>query len=116
MPRDKFDFKSLSVGDRFLYRKNYMSSIMEDAVLEMSPSGKYVKLRGGWTPMDDLLTHHVFIEVLGKADDADDADMDACPNCVTPWKCNGPHIQRPCVGAPGGSPDLEAYMRSLGLL
>ena len=19
---------------------------------------------------------------------------DMCPNCVTPWKCNGPHIQR----------------------
>ena len=20
---------------------------------------------------------------------------DMCPNCVTPWKCNGPHLQPP---------------------
>ena len=22
----------------------------------------------------------------------DDFDDDMCPNCVTPWKCNGPHL------------------------
>lgn len=22
----------------------------------------------------------------------DQADEDMCPNCVTPWKCNGPHL------------------------
>ena len=21
-------------------------------------------------------------------------DYDLCPNCITPWKCNGPHIPR----------------------
>lgn len=114
MPRGELNFKSLSVGDRFLYRKSYTSSIMEDEVIELSPSGNYVKLRGGWFSMADLVFHHALIEVLGGADEVDEVDM--CPNCVTPWKCNGPHIQRPCVGAPGGSPDLEAYMRSLGLL
>ena len=20
------------------------------------------------------------------------SDLDLCPNCVTPWKCNGPHV------------------------
>ena len=26
-------------------------------------------------------------------DPEDDDDM--CPNCVTPWKCNGPHVSGP---------------------
>jgi len=21
-----------------------------------------------------------------------------CPNCVTPWKCNGPHLEERCQG------------------
>jgi len=112
MPKEGLDFKSLSEGDRFLYRKNYTSSIMEGFVVEVAPSRDYIKLLGGWMPIQDLVSHHVLIEVLGKDEEVDDM----CPNCVTPWKCNGPHVQKPCVGAPGGSPDLEAYMRSLGLL
>lgn len=112
MPKDDLNFESLSAGDRFLYRKSYMSSIMEGEVIELSPSGNYVKLRGGWVSMADLVSHHVLIEVLGKEEDGDYM----CPNCVTPWKCNGPHLQKPCMGAPGGSPELESYIRSLGLL
>lgn len=33
--------------------------------------------------------------------DADADDM--CPNCVTPWKCNGPHIDY----------DDESFLRNL---
>lgn len=28
----------------------------------------------------------------------DEAEDDMCPNCVTPWKCNGPHISNPRPG------------------
>lgn len=40
-----------------------------------------------------------------------------CPNCVTPWKCNGPHLPhlKPCRGAPSGSPESERYFRELGI-
>lgn len=34
-----------------------------------------------------------------------------CPNCVTPWKCNGPHIPEPetgCENSPNGE-HLCAY-------
>jgi hypothetical protein len=26
-----------------------------------------------------------------------DTDEYLCPNCLTPWKCNGPHIPEPSV-------------------
>lgn len=30
---------------------------------------------------------------LATGDDAKEYDPEyMCPNCVTPWKCNGPHI------------------------
>lgn len=38
-------------------------------------------------------------ELLGEAERHDGAMRLApdymCPNCVTPWKCNGPHIAAP---------------------
>lgn len=111
MPKDELDFKSLSAGDRFLYRKSFASSIMEGLVVELAPSGEYIKLRGGWISMHDLVAHHVLIEVLGEV-----GEVDMRPNCVTSSKRNGPHVQKPCVGAPSGSPELEAYMKRLGLL
>jgi len=27
-----------------------------------------------------------------------------CPNCVTPWKCNGPHIPEPYIHHTGCCP------------
>jgi hypothetical protein len=30
-------------------------------------------------------------ETVGISTDFDEAD-NMCPNCVTPWKCNGPHL------------------------
>lgn len=32
---------------------------------------------------------------------------DMCPNCVTPWKCNGPHIPFPIVPAPVETTPVE---------
>ena len=31
--------------------------------------------------------------------DSGDGEPDLCPNCVTPWKCNGPHVPSPSVPA-----------------
>ena len=30
------------------------------------------------------------------------AEQQMCPNCVTPWKCNGPHIEQP-------APDVQSW-------
>lgn len=89
-----------------LYRRSHSSTAIEDALVEKSPSGEFYKFRHmGWRSRREL-SHLTLLEVLGDEDDM-------CPNCVTPWKCNGPH--RPCRGAPGGSPQLERYIDSLGL-
>lgn len=34
----------------------------------------------------------VTVKVLSPDAVVDDADL-MCPNCITPWKCNGPHIE-----------------------
>lgn len=108
-PKKSFD--ALEEGARFIYRRNYSSTIHEDILEERSPSGEHLKFRSlGWLSFVDVSGHYTLVEVLGESELADDM----CPNCVTPWKCNGPHI-KPCRGAPGGSPELERYLRELGL-
>ena len=78
-----FDRDSLPAGSRFLYRSLSASSIREDTVLEWSGSGEFSKLaNAGWLSSRDR-SMLVLLEVL--------EDDDMCPNCVTPWKCNGPH-------------------------
>ena len=37
---------------------------------------------------DRLREHGVTVQPAAPAEGLDDM----CPNCVTPWKCNGPHI------------------------
>lgn len=43
-----------------------------------------------------------------------------CPNCVTPWKCNGPHLSDETVAArragPPVAPDLDALEAALRAL
>lgn len=79
----EFNKDSLPAGSRFLYRSLSGGSVKEDSVLEWSASGEFVKLKTlGWLSSNDRF-RIVPLEVL-------DFD-DMCPNCVTPWKCNGPH-------------------------
>jgi len=40
-------------------------------------------------------------------------DEDMCPNCVTPWKCNGPHIPR---GWGRRLPSLYNRLHAAGLI
>lgn len=102
------DFDEVDEGSRIIYRPKYSSRINEDTLIERSPSGDFVKFRGlGWISRDDL-NHYDILEVLSFEDD------DMYPNCLTPWKCNGPHLS-PCRGAPGGSHQLERYMDALEL-
>lgn len=113
MADDISGFASLKEGDRFLFKKKFLAGIAEDELVEISPSSGYMKFaRTGWMSSCDL-SHYELLEVLKPAAASDGDDM--CPNCVTPWKCNGPHHPRPCRGAPGGSPQLDEYLRSLGL-
>jgi hypothetical protein len=45
--------------------------------------------------------------------DTDAPPPDMCPNCVTPWKCNGPHLSdSPQEGRPT-TPQTEAGRRLL---
>lgn len=109
----KKSFEALEEGTRFIYRRNYSSTLNEDTLEERSPSGEYLKLRClGWLSSKEVSSHYTLVEVLGES--KLDEDMDMCPNCVTPWKCNGPHI-RPCRGAPGGSHELERYFKEMGV-
>lgn len=85
MTYSKFDRESLPAGSRFLYRPLSAGPIREDRVLEWSGSGEFAKFaNAGWLSSRDRSVL-VLLEVLG-----DDDGM--CPNCVTPWKCNGPHL------------------------
>jgi hypothetical protein len=112
MPESKISFKNLAAGDRFIFRKSYSSILSEDSVLEVSPSGRHLKLKTGWVSIESLESNHVLVEVLDKKQ-----SDDMHPNWwVAPCKCNDPHKISPCVGAPAGSPQLEEYMRLLGLL
>jgi hypothetical protein len=78
----EFNKDSLPVGSRFLYR-SLSGPVREDVVLEWSGSGEFIKLKVlGWLSSNDRF-RIVPLEIL-------DFD-DMCPNCVTPWKCNGPH-------------------------
>lgn len=80
--------ESCPVGTRFLYRTSGGSKVFEDIVVEWSPSGTFVKLKHeGWRSSSDM-SKFVVLEILVKPR-AETEDM--CPNCVTPWKCNGPH-------------------------
>lgn len=70
-------------GDGVGNRSLSAGPIREDRVLEWSGSGEFVKLsNSGWLSSRDR-SMLVVLEVL--------EDDDMCPNCVTPWKCNGPH-------------------------
>ena len=42
----------------------------------------------------------------------DDAD-NMCPNCVTPWKCNGPHLSEPTAAAKRAEPPGVAAAEDL---
>lgn len=44
------------------------------------------------------------IKSLGKEYEMEDLEEYMCPFCVTPWKCNGPHIEY------GDLPEFEAYI------
>lgn len=111
MSIEKVEFESLKEGTRFIYRRNHSSLISEDKLEERSPSGMYLKFYGaGWLEIKYLSFHCTLIEILN-----DVPSDDMCPNCVTPWKCNGSHTLNPCRGAPGGSPQLDEYMRRLGV-
>lgn len=108
----KKSFDTLEEGTRFIYRRNYSSMLQEDTLKERSPSGEYLKfLLLGWLSFKDVSSHYTLVEVLGESKEEDDM----CPNCVTPWKCNGPHRPRKCRGAPGGSPELERYLDAMEL-
>lgn len=114
----KIDFRALEEGVRFIYRRNYSSTLHEDDLEERSPSGDYLKFRSlGWLSLKEASSHYTLVEVLGKSKEvlgnSKEVD-DMCPNCVTPWKCNGPHLN-PCRNAPGGSPQLERYLDALEL-
>lgn len=79
---------SFPVGTRFLYKALGGSTIFEDTILEWSPSALFVKLQNaGWKSVDDIF----HFNVLEKLEPYQSIDIDMCPNCVTPWKCNGPH-------------------------
>lgn len=103
------------MGDRFLHRTSYSSRLIEDSLVERSPSGDHLKLCVvGWMSLADLRSRHQIVEVLGPRQDPEDPE-EMCPNCVTPWKCNGPHLLKPRRNAPSGSPELERHMEDMGL-
>jgi len=103
-------FDEVEVGSRLLYRPKYASRIVEDAIVERSPSGDFVKFKNmGWVSRSELV-HYELLEVL---EGGEEAEGEMCPNCVTPWKCNGPHVHKPCRNAPGGSRELERYFDSI---
>lgn len=105
-------FDSVAEGSRILCRLKSSLRVLEDILLERSPSGEFVKFgTAGWLSKSEL-SHYELVEVLGGPDEPED---DMCPNCVTPWKCNGPHEHRKCRSAPGGSPQLEMYLNYLGI-
>lgn len=104
-------FENLEEGTRFIYRRSYSTTLQEEILEERSPSGGHLKFRNlGWLPLKDLSTHYTIVEVLGESKKGGGM----CSNCVTPWKCNGPHL-KPCRGAPRGSPELEKYFDDMGL-
>lgn len=108
---DKEGFGGVAEGSRVLYRLKSSAKIFEDVLLERSPSKEFTKFRTlGWASAQDLALYELVEVICSGPLDGDDM----CPNCVTPWKCNGPHI-KPCRGAPGGSHQLERYIDSLGL-
>ena len=49
---------------------------------------------------------------------AEVAPLDMCPNCVTPWKCNGPHLpaERSTGAAPSGIEVLDVATLAEALL
>lgn len=84
---DGIDADVCPAGTRFIYRSTGSSRVCEDTVLEWSGSGLFVKLKdAGWMSLKDASLRIVLLEVLYAAD-----EDGMCPNCVTPWKCNGPH-------------------------
>lgn len=102
------DFEDIGPGSRLLYRRRYSIRVVEDRLLERSPSGEYIRFEVlGWVNRADL-KHHELLEVLAP----DYGEM--CPNCLMPGKFSGPHA-RPCRNAPGGSPQLERYLDALEL-
>lgn len=100
------DFEDVGPGSRLLHRRRYSIRVVEDRLLERSPSGEYIRFEVlGWVNRSDL-KHHELLEVLGSDD--------MCPNCLMPCKFVCPYI-KPCRNAPGGSPQLERYLDALEL-
>lgn len=85
----KVDQNNVPEGTRFLYRGFMSGSPREDFLIEWSPSGKYAHLKNqGWMACEDIFRFEL-LEILPTRNEKED---DMCPNCVTPWKCNGPHL------------------------
>lgn len=85
----KVDKKNVPQGTRFLYRGFLSTSPREDFLVEWSPSGMYVHLKNqGWMTSEDVFRFEL-LEILPNQKQKEE---DLCPNCVTLWKCNGPHI------------------------
>ena len=58
-------------------------------------TGVYIGLRLVWAEEPKT----TYADAARTSDDWDEAD-DMCPNCVTPWKCNGPHEPTYATGGP----------------
>lgn len=41
---------------------------------------------------EDVEHYGCMVRERAERDRADALEDDMCPNCVTPWKCNGPHL------------------------
>ena len=55
--------------------------------------GGYVMSAGSY--VNDCGARAIAERSLSQIKDDDDYDDYMCPNCVTPWKCNGPHLPNP---------------------
>jgi len=88
---------SVPMGLRFLYRLKWPAEVLEDVLVERSPSGTYVKFGVlGWVSESELAGYEL-LEIL------------------TPPAGGVEKPERKCRNAPAGSPQLEAYMNDLGL-
>ena len=60
----------------------------------------YTRWTAEWPKDDGAPTYVAFLAGWQARADHDDErlaadDSEMCPNCVTPWKCNGPHVPWP---------------------
>lgn len=87
----KINQENTPPNTRFLYKGFLIDPIREDFLLEWSPSGKYAHLKKrGWLTFEEISK----FELLEKLPDSSYNEEEyLCPNCITPWKCNGPHLE-----------------------